>query len=376
MSDADLVREILSRQGDIQDRVRARRLGDHPPVYLGQVYNGGSIPTTAGRIALTVPASFAGNETENATATITTDGTRTVPVLVLGTAPGTGQNVLARNVNGLWVTQLRSSSGGGTCSVGSLPFNVKGCNGSNLAGATVSVTGPGGYAQLGTTDASGNITFSIIGYPSGTYSYSVSYTGFTTVSGSRIATCTTNGTVSITLTPDATHACMTCCPKAYPRSITFTSPFGTGATATYTGSGTGNGWSCTTIENVPAFSDSGYGTFPVTISWFINCNGSILGQQFYGNTYARCDGADYGGTDTGGIGSAGFYLYADGHTLGPPYAPSATIFWSIPSSPFTAVGCSGTFFSSQPCVWRFAWTDGFGVPHVRNYTLGTATAVE
>jgi hypothetical protein len=70
-------------------RVISVPAGSTPPVYLD-----------------THPVTIAGDEVAGGGATLTPDATRTVPVLVLGSLPSPGQDVVAKNVLGRWVAQM------------------------------------------------------------------------------------------------------------------------------------------------------------------------------------------------------------------------------------------------------------------------------
>lgn len=88
--------------------------------YLGVVYSGGTLPTSANRFHLTHPVSFSGTESEGSTGTLTADTSVSVPVLVLDGPASVGDYLVADLIDGRWVAELiRNSSGGG--STGALP---------------------------------------------------------------------------------------------------------------------------------------------------------------------------------------------------------------------------------------------------------------
>ncbi len=95
------------------------------PRYLGQVYNGGAMPSSTGKWFLTHPVAIDGAETEGASGTVTADTSTSVPVLVIGsTVPSVGDVLVAHHVGGRWVAE-RGTAGGtgisffscGTCAI-------------------------------------------------------------------------------------------------------------------------------------------------------------------------------------------------------------------------------------------------------------------
>src|SRR3954466_3604522 len=81
------------------------------PRFLGRVVNGGSMPTQTERVFLLEPVRLDGSETEGATASLLVDGSRMIPVIVLGqTPPQPGDLLVAQAVGGRWVAQAGASS--------------------------------------------------------------------------------------------------------------------------------------------------------------------------------------------------------------------------------------------------------------------------
>jgi hypothetical protein len=72
---------------------------------LVQVYNGGSMASTAEKIYFTHPVLITGAETEGGTATLTADTATTVPVVVLWNAPATGDFLTAYSTGNRWVSE-------------------------------------------------------------------------------------------------------------------------------------------------------------------------------------------------------------------------------------------------------------------------------
>src|SRR5438045_494673 len=74
------------------------------PRFLGRVVNRGAIPNQTGRVYLVNPVHLDGVESEGATASISVDSSRTIPVLVIGTKPpAVGDLLIALSVGGRWV---------------------------------------------------------------------------------------------------------------------------------------------------------------------------------------------------------------------------------------------------------------------------------
>lgn len=78
---------------------------------VGQVYDGGAMPTTVPAWFFTHPADFACNEVEGGACSPAIDGTNTVPILVLGPdVPSVGDLLPARMIGGKWVAGSGESS--------------------------------------------------------------------------------------------------------------------------------------------------------------------------------------------------------------------------------------------------------------------------
>lgn len=136
------------------------------------------------------PQVLTGGECEGCTGTFTDLPTASIPVYNLG--PGSyvqGDKVLARFVRSRYV----SGRGGSSCT-GTLTVNVK-CGGSNISGATVTIT-QGATSYTGTTNGSGNATFT----PglSGTWDITITLAGFQTYTGTFTFACA-NLTLNITI---------------------------------------------------------------------------------------------------------------------------------------------------------------------------------
>ncbi len=185
MNEGDSIRELYSRD---YDRFWNALMRPERPAanglrtYLGQVYNGGSIPTVANRVYLTRPVTVAFNATEGATPAFTVDTSVSAPVLIINGIPTAGTNILAENVDGIWVADLAAVTA--TCA-GTLTVNVK-CGGVNRSGATVTIT-LGATTLVATTNVSGNATFTP--GAAGVWGVTVALSGFATYTGTFTFAC-------------------------------------------------------------------------------------------------------------------------------------------------------------------------------------------
>lgn len=175
---------------EVADRYTPPRV--EAPRYLGQVYNGGSIPTVAGRVYLTRPVDVAVNDTEGAVPVFTPDTSVSVPVLCIGGVATAGTNLIAEEIDGRWVADLRGASGA-VCG-GTVFLNFK-CGGINQSGVSVTIT-QGATSFSGTTNASGNVSFSP--GASGTWSITATKAGLSSYSGTFVFSCA-NTTISVTM---------------------------------------------------------------------------------------------------------------------------------------------------------------------------------
>jgi hypothetical protein len=76
------------------------------PRFVGRVVSGGSMPGQTERIFLLNPVRLDGMETEGSSASLWVDGSRTIPVVVVGqTPPQLGDVLTAHAVGGRWVAQ-------------------------------------------------------------------------------------------------------------------------------------------------------------------------------------------------------------------------------------------------------------------------------
>jgi hypothetical protein len=118
----DPTRLLRLRRGDdldLGDRAMVPRAADPPspaprgtPRFVGRVFNGGAMPSQAGRVFLVNPVRLDGAEAEGSAATSTADGTRAIPVVFVGgSPPAAGDLVVALAVGGRWVAEGGSNPG-------------------------------------------------------------------------------------------------------------------------------------------------------------------------------------------------------------------------------------------------------------------------
>jgi hypothetical protein len=87
---------------------------------LVRVYDGGSMPSTAGKVFLTHPVVADADDTEASSASLTQDVSQTIPVIVLGSAtPVAGDHLIAHAVGGRWFAEYRP--GGVVCGACKIP---------------------------------------------------------------------------------------------------------------------------------------------------------------------------------------------------------------------------------------------------------------
>ncbi len=145
---------------------------------LLQIYNGGAIGAAAELYYLGHPVLVTGTEVEGGAAVLTVDDTVSVPVVVLRGVPAVNDYLPAYTVGGRWVGEKK-----GGCAV---KFDVK-CDTTAIPGATVTITSGGLAIATGATNSSGQITLDL--GSAGTYTVTVTATGFGTYSQSSALTC-------------------------------------------------------------------------------------------------------------------------------------------------------------------------------------------
>jgi hypothetical protein len=117
-------------------------------------------------------------------------------------------------------------------------INVTGCNLLPLEGATVTVTGPGGYSWSGTTDANGQaFPTNLVGHC--TYTVTVTYPLFSVAKVCTFTVTCLSGRVfscgfGTNTPPVSGYTCTGCCPNPFPNALTLTYDIGGPVTITYT----------------------------------------------------------------------------------------------------------------------------------------------
>jgi hypothetical protein len=92
------------------------------PRFLGQVVNGGAMPTGTGRVYLVNPVRLSGGELEGVPASPAVDGTRMVPVVVIGNStPRVGDFLVALAVGSRWVAESGATPPPLPCSPCNIP---------------------------------------------------------------------------------------------------------------------------------------------------------------------------------------------------------------------------------------------------------------
>lgn len=77
------------------------------PRFIGRVRDGGAIPTTGERVFLVSPVTLDGIESEGAGPNPSIDGTRSIPVVVVGSrAPKAGDLIVVHSCGGRWISEV------------------------------------------------------------------------------------------------------------------------------------------------------------------------------------------------------------------------------------------------------------------------------
>ncbi len=222
-----------------------------PAKFLGQVYDGGSMPTELNHYFLVHPVVVDGDPTEGGPATLTADTSASVAVDVIGPlVPSVGDYIEVFRSGGRWVSGSGGSVEDTDCLV---TYHVTGCSAA-IAGATVALwtdSGKSTPVASGTTDIYGNVTLDV--GDAGTYYREVSATSWVTAVATAAVTCGASYTVNLAPTPPRT--CGICCLPHTPDVLYVTDGLGTTA---MTRSLTGFGW-----EGIGTFSMSGISVYTV-----------------------------------------------------------------------------------------------------------------
>ena len=169
------VRSIRDRQVEHSRAMDRSESGPQPVLaarLLVQVYNGGSMASTAEKVYFTHPVLVAGEETEGGTATETADTTTTVPIIVLWRHPSAGEYLTAYSAGGRWVSERNSSNGNAAepCMPCNIPLENLMFTWTNTFAGTNSTTMvySGGLSPTWTTGCvDGNLKFQLSCNPDG-----------------------------------------------------------------------------------------------------------------------------------------------------------------------------------------------------------------
>lgn len=266
------------------------------------------IPTTVPNFFSTNPLSLQAVEAEAAPVAMFATS-RPVYVFVIGNnVPVVGDTVIAAKIKGTWIGRVARPPGSVPC--GTASFVVKGCNNWPIPGASISITGPGGFTFSGITDVNGMVGFPITA--TGSYVVTTSAYRYTTNIFTYTLTCNRVNSNLVGLTPATGYSCASCC--LYPLPNILHGTFG-GQAVTLTHSATGDG----ALINSAGW----YGTFA------------------YGSAYLSCCTPTPGFPQTNfpdpGSGPATIYCSTDGCGAG-IYTTTCTLF-----------GTKGGFIVGLPC---------------------------
>jgi hypothetical protein len=264
-NDERILRERMLEHDEALDQLG----GFEPPFgsarFVGQVYNGGSMPSTVPAVYLVHPTQVSGAETEGGAGTLTVDADFTVPVVVLGHVPSAGDYLDIYAASGRWV------SGEGTVGECNTKICVF-CITTPISGASVMVLSGVTTIASGTTGANGCVTLNI--GSAGTYTVNVTAAGYNNYSASQNLTC--GGETDINLC-----ACPNCFGASPPNTIHITV---TGAMASFT-------FAMTRTPNQYVWTGSSIGAATFTSS--LSCAPGGIGFQFVELFGATCLGAMY-----------------------------------------------------------------------------------
>jgi hypothetical protein len=96
---------LRRRQDEVRRLMESAGAAPSSPgaVYVGEICNGGAIPTAVPRVYMTKPVRTVATEDEGQTPTFTVGGCE-IPVLILGPRiPVAGEKIVCRAIQGLWV---------------------------------------------------------------------------------------------------------------------------------------------------------------------------------------------------------------------------------------------------------------------------------
>jgi Carboxypeptidase regulatory-like domain len=265
--EARILRErILDLDAALDQKSRRNRTYASPR-FVGQVYNGGNMPSTVPAIYLTHPVQLGGGEIEGGTASYSVDTSTSVPVVFLGHVPSVGDYETVWGASGRWVTGAGASST--TCNT-TICVN---CLGTAISGATVTITSGMTTIATGTTGSNGCVTLAI--GSAGSYTVTIAASGYNTVSGTYTLTC--GGTTAIGLC-----ACGACFGATPPDTLTLTISGGAGGNIVVT------------LNRIPnEYTWEGTNETAVVIDATITCSSTGLALSLTETFNGECLGANY-----------------------------------------------------------------------------------
>jgi hypothetical protein len=198
----DPTRLLRLRRGDdleFGDRELIPRAADPPsppprgtPRFLGRVFDGGAMPSQAGKVFLVNPVQLDGLEAEGSPATFAVDSTRAIPVVLVGGSPPTvGDLLVALAVGGRWVADgsLDPAFGCSPCPIPRRDLTVSWAGGPFGSGSTpLLYTAPGQW-----NSACSNQMLYSLSCPGGSVRFAVTYFVSGVCPGGQAMSCTSPG---------------------------------------------------------------------------------------------------------------------------------------------------------------------------------------
>lgn len=325
-----ILHEQLNQHSEGIERTNSRqaeengelRVADTPPAQILDVVGKGE-PFWAVLSGATSPYSWTKVVLDSAGAWQTTTRTGTTNAYEVNARTGLNgkyARLYPDRINGYRFYAKQCCSTG--CGSGTRTIHVNGCN-LNYQGATVSITGPGGFTASGTTNASGDYTFGYTGYPAGTYSYSVSATRYSTATGTITLACGGSGTTTVAMSAASGYRCVQCCPNPLLETLSFTTPYGTSITLTYTA----GKWIGTSVETLTCAAPGvAPATGTVTLDWEMDTFCVPQASVFHCNLDPACD--PYIITDFP-FGQCNFLISGDGPNAGAEISKTCSPFVKV-----------------------------------------------
>jgi hypothetical protein len=210
-----------------QRLLRAQRAQSlRTPRLVGQVFNGGAMPSSGDHFFSLRETVVTGTESEGAAPVLTVDSAKTFLCDVIGShIPSVGDYLIARRVAHRWVTSQGAAPPVLTCPA---CFVVTACSRAQ-PNCTVQLTLGGSVVASGTTDANGKVCLNI---PTSGVSYGYTVTppsgsGFAVATGSLVLSCSATIFHPVSLGTDPSYTALCCnssgtglpCPNPLPRTL-------------------------------------------------------------------------------------------------------------------------------------------------------------